>query len=250
MSVLKGYQANTEILAAYRAGVKLWPQSTGAFSPLDLNPLAFWDVGNGLSTLAANDDGTGGISVDQGVGYIEDLSGNGNHLTQSSVSHRPKYRNPTSTEFTVTDTYIAHQQGVHRGHNLPSVLTLKYFVMKLQYEEGDDATADAFQTIVSENETDVGPMRVMLNRNNAGLFNNNNYAVSKDGTYSTTILPLPAGPIEVQQAAGEDFLVGHVMGRNNNGTNDRNWAGRFYGAAFFDYIPTEAQRAQLRAYFT
>ncbi|RDC72344.1 hypothetical protein DLJ49_10545 [Rhodovulum sp. 12E13] len=43
---------------------------------------AWFDV-NDLSTLAANPDGTGAVSVGDRVGHVADKSGNGNHLTAS-----------------------------------------------------------------------------------------------------------------------------------------------------------------------
>ena len=51
---------------------------------------AWFDV-NDLSTLAANPDGTGAVSVGDPVGYVADKSGNGNHLTASGDA-RPTLR--------------------------------------------------------------------------------------------------------------------------------------------------------------
>jgi hypothetical protein len=63
-----------------------------AFSPIDLSPTAWYDPSN-LGTLWQDVAGTTPVTADgQSVARIDDLSGNGHHLTQSTAGSRPLYK--------------------------------------------------------------------------------------------------------------------------------------------------------------
>jgi hypothetical protein len=51
-----------------------------------------WFDPSDLSTLAQNSDGTGAVAIGDPVGYMADLSGNGNHATQGAAGARPVLR--------------------------------------------------------------------------------------------------------------------------------------------------------------
>ena len=56
------------------------------------DPATFFDMAWEISpsTVAANTDGTGSVSVGDSVRWIEDITGNGNHMTSPSASASPK----------------------------------------------------------------------------------------------------------------------------------------------------------------
>lgn len=59
---------------------------------LALSPTAMFDMSN-LSTLFQDSGASTAVTADSDpVGYIADLSGNGNHLTQSTAGARPTYK--------------------------------------------------------------------------------------------------------------------------------------------------------------
>ena len=64
----------------------------GVFSPLSLSPLAWWDVSD-LTTLWQDTARTTPITADgQTVACIDDKSGNGHNLLQSSATLRPLFK--------------------------------------------------------------------------------------------------------------------------------------------------------------
>jgi len=73
------------------------PTAYGAakFSPKSLfanGEEGAWYDPSDLSSMFQNSDGTGAVSVDDPVGYIQDKSGNGNHAIQATSSKRPHLR--------------------------------------------------------------------------------------------------------------------------------------------------------------
>jgi hypothetical protein len=64
------------------------------FDPADLFGVGdkgcYYDITD-VSTMRQNSDGTGSVGTGDPVGWLEDLSGNGNHATQSTSDSRPTW---------------------------------------------------------------------------------------------------------------------------------------------------------------
>jgi hypothetical protein len=75
--------------------------------PRALSPAAFYVVRP--DTIFAEEDGTGAVAANDPVGYLADLSGNGNHLVQATPGNRPLYRTSGGLhwlEFDGTDDFV------------------------------------------------------------------------------------------------------------------------------------------------
>jgi hypothetical protein len=65
---------------------------SSVFNPLSLSPLAYWDISN-LDSLYQDTAATTPVTASgQSVARVNDLSGNGYHLLQSSSGNRPLYQ--------------------------------------------------------------------------------------------------------------------------------------------------------------
>jgi hypothetical protein len=67
------------------------PPPPTPFSPLDLSPMAFWNMSD---TASVFQDTAGTLAVSSSgdpVGLVQDLSGQGLHLTQSVAAARPTW---------------------------------------------------------------------------------------------------------------------------------------------------------------
>lgn len=76
-------------------GLSLWQAAVyggAAFNPATLSPVSWFDVSD-ISTLWKNEAGTDPVTADGDVvARIDDKSGNGRHMKQSSAASRPLYK--------------------------------------------------------------------------------------------------------------------------------------------------------------
>jgi hypothetical protein len=205
--------------------------------------MAFWNMSD---TASVFQDTAGTLAVSSSgdpVGLVQDLSGQGLHLTQSVAAARPTWHSGGGV-------WIENDQQDDDGLALATEQSVKTFVAAFQFKDGTVPTfnsgRDAFFTDAANlfgGNSVVGQANKSYIADSASSY----HASVSQAAYSRTVLPLPWSLMVFKKDDDSAFPI-FAIGNKSGGNASRMWDGRFAPIAVFDRVITAGEMAQLRSW--
>lgn len=219
------------------------PPPPTPFSPLDLLPMAYWNISD---TASVFQDAAGTVPVSTSgdpVGLVQDLSGGGLDLTQSVTAARPTWQ-------TGGGVWVENDLQDDDGLALATEQTVKTVVAAFQFKDGTVPTfnsgRDTFFTDAA-NLFGGGSVVGQSNKEFLATSASTYHASISQAAYSRTVLPLPWSLMVFKKDDDSDFPI-FAFGNMSGGSPSRVWDGRFAPIALFDRVLTSGELTQLRSW--
>jgi hypothetical protein len=251
------YLGGTAVDRVYLGSERVWP----AFSPVELfanSEQGAWYNPGDLSSLFQDSAGTVPVTADgDPVGKMLDLSGNGNHATQSVSGSRPVYRTDgalhclegdgvddflrnTTVNFTATSLslLVAGNHGIDGGSGLQGI-----------FKAGNSDIGSSDDFILLRPTTSSGV-------SDGSDFKHYSFGVTNNANFITEIYYRSSGISflldgatvnEINTSLGAIAVTNDIIILSSLQT-EQYWDGRFYGSIFRDGEFAAPEKSQARTY--
>ena len=210
----------------------------GSFNPLDLSPLAWFDLSDS-GTVFDSDVGGVAVSDQDPIGLITDKSGNGKDAAQSVSANRPIYH---SSHTLAGGPAMDRNGGSFSYITVPQIAAREIVIVAAHSE----TVFSTYQVLLGGPESN-DQYRLMNNNFGSGWWSGSrtlttNGVGKNGGANSLTALPMPltALHLTVGAAGTQSYNIG-----SSKSTGGRKWRGPICEVLFFPSVLSSTDRTNL-----